>query len=129
MRTWFPIDLLAVYPFELFAMASGGGSVCGGGGEEGGFGSFTGLFKIFRLLRLGRHDVDARRFLPRGSATNRNTARGVHRIMKIMDKLSGADFARIVYYLVGFVLVAHWQACTFFFSDEPGQSPGQSPGR
>ena len=89
-RSWFPVDLLAVFPFELFAAASGGGSVCGGGEEDSsGFSGFTGLFKIFRLLRLGR-------------------------IMKILDKLSGANFVRILYYLVGFVMVAHWQACIWW---------------
>jgi len=34
LKTWFPIDFLAVFPFELFAAASGGGSVCGGGEEQ-----------------------------------------------------------------------------------------------
>jgi len=89
IRTWFPIDLVAVIPFELFFLMFGAsGSVCGGDGG-GGAGNVAGIFKILRLLRLGR-------------------------VMKVLDKLSGANIVRFIYYLVAFLLVAHLLACLWW---------------
>ena len=53
------------------------------------YGALT-LLKCIRLLRVGR-------------------------LMKRIDQLTAATYIRILKLLAGFVLVAHWGACAFFF--------------
>ena len=77
---WFVIDFVAAFPFEAIAIMSNLNLNV----------SILNLFKIPRLLRLGR-------------------------LMKKLDQLAGANAFRIVKLLCGFALFTHWIACVWYF--------------
>ena len=79
-QEWFLIDFVAAFPFEAIAIMSGLNLNV----------SILNLFKIPRLLRLGR-------------------------LMKKLDQLAGANAFRIVKLLCGFALFTHWIACVWYF--------------
>ena len=82
VKTWFMLDFVAVFPFELFTL--------GTSSDSGAASSVTGLLKLPRLLRLGR-------------------------LLKKLDQVAAANAFRIVHLLVGFLLIAHWVACLWWF--------------
>lgn len=78
------IDILAVFPFTQ--ILSAGADV----GTDGAVtGTALGMFKLFRLLRLGR-------------------------LMKKLDQLAAANAFRVVKLLIGFVLLAHIIGCLWY---------------
>ena len=92
IASWFAVDLLAVFPFEIVV----GGQFCGGEGwtasaddESSAALSALGMVKLFRLLRLGR-------------------------VLKKFDKLGAANAFRIVHSMAAFLLVVNWFACAWW---------------
>ena len=92
IASWFAVDLLAVFPFEIVV----GGQFCGGEGwtasaddESSAALSALGMVKLFRLLRLGR-------------------------VLKRLDKLGAANAFRIVHSMAAFLLVVNWFACAWW---------------
>ena len=79
-QEWFLIDFVAAFPFEAIAIMSNLNLNV----------SILNLFKIPRLLRLGR-------------------------LMKKLDQLAGANAFRIVKLLCGFALFTRWIACVWYF--------------
>ena len=100
--TWFGIDVLAVFPFDLVFQAQW---TCGiPNATDNQDGSFTTVIKLLKALRLLR----------------------LVRFRKELDRLSGAALLRVAVALSIFLLVAHWVACvwwavgTFGFYEDGG---------
>ena len=87
LTSWFAIDFLAVFPFDL----SISGWTCGTESESNDS-SKTTVIKLFKALRLLR----------------------MLRFRKELERLSGANALRAVVSLFSFILVAHWLACVWW---------------
>jgi hypothetical protein len=85
--SWFVIDFLAVFPFDV--VASGGFS-CGNSND--GDDAYTSVIKLLKALRLLR----------------------LVRFRKELDRLSGANALRVCVSLSIFLLVGHWLACIWW---------------
>lgn len=87
LQTWFPIDFCACFPLEVIFSGSGDGAE---GDKNAKLTTLLRLLKLPRLLRLGR-------------------------IFKYMERFKYAGAMKIVRFILGIIMIAHWVGCTFFF--------------
>jgi len=82
---WFPIDFLACFPLEILFAGS-----AESGEENVKLTTLLRLLKLPRLLRLGR-------------------------IFKYIERFKYAGAMKILRFILGIIMIAHWVGCAFFF--------------